>query len=493
MTERARTGKSGTKSLRRLSGAKAASPLLVDMSSPTTSHDGFPYDPDFPQLPFATDPEFMFQVFRRHLKPIARKVYDIQDCQPFRFRCRQSQPRCVLQYTLRIEDAINGQSQALWVTGLLYAEKGLAERLWHETRASEPRWEIPKGSRTFESVSFVPELQMLVEVFPFDRRLPNLCGVLNGEAKVLEPWLLSRLQRGRWRPEHRAIELMRYRTELGAVLRYSIQARDTFSSRRETLRCYLKLYRDDRGAELWQLLQRLSERREGPQLYSVNKPVAYASELRMLALEEAPGIPLSQLLLDEGSTAEAVRSAARAAAAFNQDELPILRHESRQDHWEHLRLAANLAQWACPRERKAVEAITTAVLHDLTDVPPAPIHGDLKPDHVFVAGDRVVFIDLDSAVQGDPVRDPAHMFAYLASAAGLGTISSARAKAIAWAFADEYFRSVPTSWRERFPTHCAGALLEVAGGIFRRQDAGWPQKVTAVIEMAQAALSGRSW
>jgi len=30
----------------------------------------------------------------------------------------------------------------------------------------------------------------------------------------------------------------------------------------------------------------------------------------------------------------------------------------------------------------------------------------LKTDHIFVSGDRVCFIDLDSVVLGDPVRDP---------------------------------------------------------------------------------------
>ena len=59
--------------------------------------DGFPRDPDFPQLEIASDAGLMLEVFRRHLKTVSRKAYRIEECVPFRFRCRQSTSRCVLQ------------------------------------------------------------------------------------------------------------------------------------------------------------------------------------------------------------------------------------------------------------------------------------------------------------------------------------------------------------------------------------------------------------
>src|SRR5207247_5522064 len=110
----------------------------------------------------------------------------------------------------------------------------------------------------------------------------------------------------------------------------------------------------------------------------------------------------------------------------------------------------------------------------LEEVPPAPIHRDLKPDHIFSSGEGVTFIDLDSVVLGDPVRDPAHLFAHLAARVGLDAVPRVRARAAAAAFAEEYFARVPVPWRRRFPQHCAGALIEVAGGIFKRQAPHWP-------------------
>jgi hypothetical protein len=177
-------------------------------------------------------------------------------------------------------------------------------------------------------------------------------------------------------------------------------------------------------------------------------------------------------------------------AAFNQDTLAITRRDSLADQLDGLRRASSLVQWACPDVRTEVEEIAAAVIRGLTDVSPAPIHLDLKPDHIFLAGDGVTFIDLDSVVLADPVRDPAHLCAHIVSRVGLDPMPGDQARAAAAAFVEEYFRQVPGSWREQFPLHCAGALIEVAGGVFRRQEPQWPAKVRAAIEEAHRALGG---
>src|SRR6266545_6562338 len=121
--------------------------------------EAFPVDPDFPQLKIASNPGLMLEVFRQHLKPASGKVYHIQECIPFRFRCRQSTARCVLQYTLRVVEPSTGRRWDQWVTGLLYAEDGAAERLWHEMRAGDPSGQVPASCLTFEPVAFIPDLR----------------------------------------------------------------------------------------------------------------------------------------------------------------------------------------------------------------------------------------------------------------------------------------------------------------------------------------------
>src|SRR5256885_5493821 len=287
--------------------------------------DGFPRDPDFPQLETATDPRVMLQVFRRHLKPVPGKAYRIEECVPFRFRCRQSTSRCVLQYTLRVADSSSGRRWDQWVTGVVYAAAGEAERLWRGLAAPGPAPEIPEQWLAFEPVAFIPDLQMLVQVFPYDRKLGNLRLVLGGAlGDELEPPLMADLEPGRPRTEQRTIEPTRYRTELGAALRYTLRVRDPLTAQSETRRCYLKVYRNERGAETFHLLQALTDKAgAGGGPYGVVRPIVYVRELRTLALEEARGPALQQILLHGGDSSAALRAVARAVAAFNQDELPL--------------------------------------------------------------------------------------------------------------------------------------------------------------------------
>jgi len=461
------------------------------LAAATVSPETLPADPDFPQLEVARDPARMLGIFRAHLKPVGGTAYQVEDCLPFRFRCRQSTSRCVLQYTLRLVDRKTGRRQDQWVTGLVYAEPGAAERLWQEMRADEPHSDIPERWRTFQPVGFIPDLQMVVQVFPYDRRLPHLSPVLGEASRRLEPLLLARLGPGQWRMEEESIEPTRYRTELGAALRYTLRAREALTARRETVRCYLKVYRDDRGERTLHLLRVLSER-AGARSYDTVRPLAYWPDVRTLVLEEAPGAALQQLLLEDRDSFAAMGAVARAVATFNQDHSGITRRQSLADQLEDVRLAAGLVRWACPDLSAAVEEITAAVVGGLDEASPAPIHGDLKTDHVFLSDDRATFIDLDSAALADPVRDPAHLFAYVASRVGLETLPPEQARALAATFVEEYFRHVPTSWRRRFPLHCAGALLEVASGIFRRQDTRWQEKVAAAVAEARTCLSRRS-
>ena len=473
------------------SGAGSSSAMSQERESLLTVRpDGFPVDPDFPQLTIAGDPRLMLDVFRTHLRSLAGKTFHIEECVPFRFRCRQAIPRCVLQYTLRIYEPSTGRRRNLWVTGILYAKEGEAERLWKEIKAEDPTREIPEEWRTFEPVSFIPELRMLVEVFPFDRILRNLRLVVGDAARGIEPSLLARLGPGEWHVEERTIEPTRYRTELGAALEYTIRARDSSSDRSENVRCYLKVYRKHRGAKVFQFLNSLSQREEDRERpYSVVRPTAYLSELRTLVLEEAPGISLTQLLVSNPDPTDELRRVARAVAAFNQDELPIEKEESLTDQLEEVQRASALVQWACPQLRSAVDAISAAVVDRLEGVPSAPIHGDLKPDHIFLSANRVSFIDLDTAVKADPVRDPAHLSAYIVGRVGLDSVPISRTESAAATFGEEYWRHVPSSWRRRFPLHFAGALLEVASGIFRRQEPRWPDKIATVIDAAQHAAS----
>src|SRR5206468_12858094 len=192
----------------------------------------------------------------------------------------------------------------------------------------------------------------------------------------LDPQLLARLAPGEWRVTERTIAPTRYRTELGAALKSTLQARDAATGRAETLRCFVKVYRYDHGEPTFELLRSLGERAaRGETCYSVVRPVAYRKDLRTLVLEEAPGTALQQLLQSGHDPAAALRITARAVAAFNQDDVGngAVARSALAVQLEELRRGATIVEWARPELATQVRAITAAVAAGLEDVPSAPI------------------------------------------------------------------------------------------------------------------------
>jgi hypothetical protein len=388
-----------------------------------------------------------------------------------------------------------GREREVQVTGLVYAQKDKAEHTWRKLKATDPQQEIPDGWLTFEPVSFVPELGMLVQVFPYDHRLPTLPLLAAGPPPELEPVLLGRFGPGEWRVQAWNTEPVRYRGQRGAVLRYTAKALNAVTGRRGEKSFYAKVYRNEKGEQTYQALRALwSQAGANGEAFTVVRPLAYLSDLRALILEEAPGTPLDEILLGEGDTTAALRRVARALAAFNQGDAPqTTRQYLLADHAAYLQRAARVLRRGCPHLRLEVDSIIEGVLAGLQEVPLRPTHRDLKADHIFLDGERTIFIDLDSFAKADPVLDPAHLLARLAAMPALLPIPRQRARAAAREFAEEYFAHVPGAWQDRLPFHYAGTLLKTADGFFRRQAPDWPGRIAGLLEEARDSLAGKVW
>ncbi len=452
----------------------------------------YPADPGLPQLKIASDPELMREIFRRHLRPLTRKAYHIRDCLLSRVRYHQAD-RCLLRYTLGLVEPTTDRERSQWVTGVIYAGDR-AGRIWQKLRA-DPGQEISEAFLTFEPVSFIPDLGMLVQVFPYDRRLPTLPILMARPSPDLEPLLLTRFGPGDWHVEVWNIEPVQYRPERVAVIQYAVHARDAVTGRRAEKRFYVKVYRGEEGERTFQVLDALWARTDASQEgLTVARPIAYLSGLHALILEEAAGTSLQQVLLYGRDALAAVRKAARALAAFQLEQVATPRHHRLQDEVAALEEAGRLLQWSCPHLGAKVEAIVATVVAGLEEVAPRPTHRELKTDHFFLDGDRLALIDLDSFARADPVLDPARV---LADLAGLqfrfDLANDGRCRAAAHAFAEEYFLHVPRTWRNRLPLHYAGALLKEAVDFFRHQEPRWPDTIGAMVKEARDSLAGRVW
>jgi hypothetical protein len=452
----------------------------------------FPIDFALPQVEIASDAGLMRELFRTHLRPCGRNTYQIQDCTLTRIRRNVQSDRCILQYNLRLVDSATGREQIQWVTGVIYA-KDRAEHVWQRLIAADPHQGISVNYKTFEPVSFIPELKMLVQLFPFDRRLPALPVCMRDPSAEIESLLLARFGPGNWQTESWNVEPIRYRAGLAVVLRYTVQASDEATGRREKRRFYLKVYRDEKGGEIYDVLKALYERDNVTgEHFTVARPVAYLSDLHALIQEEASGISFQEILLNgQDHQAESMaRRVARTLAALHLDHISTTRHHPVQDEVAVLEKIRKTLQWASPHLKEELYTIVNDILRSLGGVRLRPTHLDLKTDHVLLDNNHCTLLDLDSFALADPVLDAAHILAQIVGLKFRPAASHERLRMAAGAFAEEYFNHVPGDWRRRLVPHYAGAALKVAVGFFRRQEPEWPEKVATLIKEAEASLTG---
>jgi hypothetical protein len=196
-----------------------------------------PPDPALPSLRIAGDRNRMRELFRRHLRPLPGSDWELEDCRLSRIHYHRGD-RCALRYTLRLIGRRTGGERSQWVTGLLYAGDRAA-RVWRKLRAANVERDVPVAFATFEPLSFIPELEMIAQVFPYDRHLPMLSRLATTPPPDLEPVFFAELGPG-LHAEVRSVEPIQYRIGRAAVLRYEVEARPG-STAGERKRFYAKV------------------------------------------------------------------------------------------------------------------------------------------------------------------------------------------------------------------------------------------------------------
>jgi Ser/Thr protein kinase RdoA (MazF antagonist) len=443
----------------------------------------FPAHPYFPQLKIASDPALMLEIFRKHLKPV-KENSRIETCAPVRFRFRDSGSRCILQYVLGVAGR-NGTRSDLWVTIFIHAVRGDMEKAWADEKSADA---LPVAFLLFEPLSPIPELQMLVQIFPHDRLIRHLPLAMSGPWPVLQEKLLASFGSGPWQFAQPVTEALRYLAGESAVLRYTLTGRRSGTSEAQTKRFYLKLYRTRDGEEVFRFLQAARQKAERKE-FTIIEPVIYCPERRCLVLNEASGHSFQQILLGGVDAKTSARQVARALAAFHQSNIPATRRRSAEEQIVFLNRAADLLCWACPASTELIHAIVQKVGARLRDQVSVPIHWDLKSDHIFLEQEKVLFLDLDAVCLGDPARDVAHLAAHIACGIDSPETVSELAQATADTLVEEYFGLVPAEWREQFNLQYAIAVVEGACGLFKRQELRWSERAAEALHEAQRALS----
>ena len=456
-----------------------------------TDGETLPTDPSMPQLQAAWSPELMLEIFWRNLKPLGEIGYNILGCRLSRFRYRQG-VRSIVLYQLTVREKITCVERRVWVTGVTYPDDR-ANRLYHQLLSSNAGKTIPESMCWLEPVSYIPELKMLIQVFPQDRFLPTLPLLIAGPPPEMERLLLEHFGPGNWRMVRCEVEPVRYRPFLGVTLRYKIEAREPSANLGRTKCFYVKSYRDDSVQQTYELLNKiyLSASSVGKGFTTV-KPLAYFEDLRALVLEAAPGKSLEQIILQDENMNSAISKSAKALAEFHQSKVACTQYRSVEGTLSRARKAGQFIQWACPDLSEKVNEIMNQLECCLKEVPPCPTHLDIKADHIFIDDDKLIFIDLDSFALSDPVFDPASLLVRMEMLPNLSSIPRSTVEAASKAFLGEYFSSVPSDWQERLSINYACAALKVALYYLQHQEPSWRKHVTMIVNRAMDVLTGHA-
>lgn len=440
--------------------------------------DRFPFDPLLPGLERALDPGVMRDIFARHLWRNSDPPV-VEGCRVSRIRYRAGS-RCLIQYALTLRDPGSATATRQTVTGMLYARPAKRLRLAHE---------LPDAVQ-------VADPDMLISIFPSDHKLTHARAVMEGRDPALREAVLSAFgDAGAWTIDSVAVDAIRYREGLSLVARYTVGARHLREPRTLQRVFYVKAYAD-RGAarEAFRHLRTLASHATAcGSVVRVDPPVACLENLGAIVLPAAEGRPLGDYLsaAPEREALDAVRQASRALARFNTSRAPMRRRYTASEYVQSLGRPAAILGWACPELRQAIEQVTRAIAADLREVEVRPTHRDMKPEHLLLSGPLTTLIDLDSSAAADPVLDIALMLARFRAAKSAGDIPDERLDSLGAAFAEEYWAGVPADWRQRLPAYLAGSLIEVAAGLFHRQEPEWSSRVGPLVQAARETLRAR--
>lgn len=437
----------------------------------------------------------MRDVLQQHLQPPQGRRFQISECRVGPLR-RGERYHYAVQYDLRLRDPVTDHVWDQIVTGVSYGPRR-TRHIWESLCAGEPgSGEHPHPS-PIAPFAFVPELDMLVQVFPHDHRLPALAEMLAGPPSELAPPLLAQFGPTGWQAEEWIAESIRYRVDSRVTVRISLRASHAASGLSAARDFYAKIYHDDaEGRHAHATLLQLHERLEAdPAQFSIATPVTYSERLRTLVQTEVPGDPMLRMIRRGQGAIPAVRMAARATADLHRLDLDLrpldqdAAPRSLQHRSARLKDASELLSSARPDLANDLADIVSVINAGLSNVPSMPMHGDLKPDHFLVDGGRVALIDFDFLSASDPILDVANMESHLiraeATAAGRG-IATTHAPRV---FVEEYFAHAPRDGRRRLQLYRVMASISEAGRSRRSNDPGWPDRIDTLLRQAQQALA----
>jgi hypothetical protein len=446
-----------------------------------------------------SDPVQMRAILERHLRVPGGPPFEVVRCRPTFTRGRGS--RSLFQYDITVRQP-DGRERTELVSGVAYGGER-TRKTWEALKLREA--ELPSNSNT-RRAAYVPELDLLLQVFPFDQALPALEELMAGPLPGLSEPIMARFGAGNWRLEEWQSESVRYRVDLRASVKLTVRASDSLSGRKSERRFFAKVYGGaDQAERAWTVQRDLAVA-----LAAASEPLRLAPlaavlpDKRVLVQDEVQGPSLPYVIRRTGheEAVDAVRRAARAIAALHRLPIAAPEHRIELDRTDPVRLrrAADALRNSRPdldTTVTEVEAEIHAGLDAVGQLSSVPSHGDLKPAHVLFQEESVVLLDIDKFAAGEPMLDVTSLLMPLRRERKTRLAGTALDRV----FADEYFAHVPAAWAKRLAPHYAWAIFNEATAFAMNPEKGEAgakpgrpvrreQRVERLLEEARSVLVG---
>jgi Ser/Thr protein kinase RdoA (MazF antagonist) len=455
----------------------------------TSGHDikqesrrDIPTDERLPGLPRMMDPEAVGIILDKHLKGA---LGEIRDCAISYLRYKPA-TSCVIAYTLQCSREIMGRSSQFRLYAKVYTDDDYQTAV---EKSRSHRWVTVFDS---EPVIALPESRAVLYLFPNDSIIDGL-RILSDPRKIIRILYEhhDKFPEKDWRISDKMlrVEIVRYKPERRAVLHCKSRVFNRRTGDRDRIRAYLRLYGDDRGADVFAIqkdLHRLAKHNG----FKIAKPLAYLSERRLLMMKDLRGQPLMGSLKGNKSR-EALARTAEALARLHRAEIPDLPERSIGSFLDDATSTCEMLGYIAPATTRRAEEIL-----GLLEKRKYPgeihksgfVHGDFYHGQVLLQLNSVSFIDFDRSHAGDPMVDLGNFCAHLRLLRLRGYLVDETG--LERAFVETYREASSTSLDEdRLAYWTAYGLYQLAVDPFRRLEAGWRDSTESILRECRKILS----
>src|SRR5215218_8043397 len=188
-------------------------------------------------MPVAMDPERMRVVLAQHLPVPDGPPVEVVAC-AVEF-ARRGPSRTLFQYRVTLRDPAAGHERTQVVSGIT-SQRQRTRLIWQHLRRQQPA--PAAAGAALVRAAYVPELDLLLQVYPFDHRLPALEPLMVGPLPGLRAPLLAQFGPGAWQLEAWSAEPVRYRVDMRASVRLSVRAREAGTGEVAERHFFAKIY-----------------------------------------------------------------------------------------------------------------------------------------------------------------------------------------------------------------------------------------------------------